>query len=65
MMARPVLTRAERRAGHDQLPVGQQALQTLEMLRPDCLLLGRHGGGEVISRRVNEVDPLGHGAESA
>jgi hypothetical protein len=39
---------AERGAGEDQLPLGQQALQPLEVLGSDRLLGGRHGPGEVI-----------------
>src|SRR5213082_2074886 len=40
--------RSQRRAGQDELAAGQQALQPLEMLGPDGLLLGCHRRGEVI-----------------
>ena len=53
--------RAQRRAGEDEPAVTQQALQSLEMLCPDGALVGCHRRGEVITRRVDEIDPFRHG----
>jgi hypothetical protein len=53
--------RAQRRAGEDEPAASQQALQSLEMLCPDGLLIGCHRRGEVITRRVDEIDPFRHG----
>jgi hypothetical protein len=53
--------RSQGRAGEDELAAGQQALQSLEMLCPDGLLIGCHRRGEVITRRVDEIDPFRHG----
>jgi len=43
------------------LAAGQQALQPLEMLCPDGLLIGCHRRSEVIARRVDEINPFRHG----
>jgi hypothetical protein len=53
--------RSQGRAGEDELAAGQQALQPLEMLCPDGLLIGCHRRSEVITRRVDEVNPFRHG----
>jgi hypothetical protein len=47
-MTRPVLMVPSAGPAEDQLPLGQQALQPLEVLGSDRLLDGRHGPGEVI-----------------
>src|SRR5580692_7309263 len=53
--------RSQGRAGEDELAAGQQALQPLEMLCPDGLLIGCHRRSEVITRRVDEINPFRHG----
>ena len=55
------IDRSQGRAGEDELAAGQQALQPVEMLCPDGLLLGCHRRGKVITRRVDEIDPFRHG----
>ena len=49
--------RPERRAGEDQRPVVEHALQALDVLAPHALLLLGHRLGEVLTRGVDEVDP--------
>lgn len=63
-MTRPVLTVP--RVGPARmgwpLAAGQQALQSLEVLCPDGLLVVCHRRCEVITRRVHEIDPFRHGS---
>src|SRR4051812_5081358 len=51
---------AERRAGQDERPLVEQALEALEVHAPDGLLLVGHRGGEVLARGMDEVDPRQH-----
>ncbi len=53
------------RADQDQ-PAGRElTLEPLEMDGPDRLLLFGHRRCEVVPRRMDEVDPLGHQAETS
>src|SRR5262245_46705450 len=54
--------RAERRPDEHDDALVEQTLEALEVHAPDLALLVRHGLGEVVARRVEEVDPLGHAA---
>src|SRR5439155_17665583 len=51
---------AERRTHEDDDAVVEEAFEPLEMDPPDGGLLGGHRAGEVLARRVDEVDPVGH-----
>src|SRR5579863_6600022 len=50
----------QRGAGDDERALGEQAFESLEMDVPDLALMVGHGGGEVLARGMDEVDPLGH-----
>ena len=51
---------AESRTGQDQYTVGQQAPEPLGVRYERRPLLVGHGRREVVPRRMQEVDPLGH-----